>query len=147
MFKEVKLPSGAVLKLASAPFATSKALYQALLKEMKAVNIGSKGELGDTMKNIMCAGFSSPEVERCLEACMGHCLYDDGKGRCAKIDKDTFEPLAAREDYTSVCIEVAQENVSPFGKSLFALYCQMLASAESTPALRPQTTPSLPTSN
>jgi hypothetical protein len=33
--REVKLKSGAVLKLQAAPFKDAKALYQALLREMK----------------------------------------------------------------------------------------------------------------
>lgn len=145
-FREVKLPSGATLKVAPAPFAASKALYQALLKEMKGISVSGKGELGDLIKNVFCAGFSSPEIEACLWKCMAHSLYDNGKDQ-RKVDADTFEPVEARQDWTVVCIEVAEENVTPFGKSLMQLYFQYLASAESTQASRPPMSPSLPISN
>lgn len=132
-FKEVKLPSGAILKVVAAPFAESKALYQALLEEGKGISLGSKGELGDLIKNVFCFGFSSPKIEKCLWDCFSRCLYNDGKNEL-KIDHDTFEPASARQDYTMVCIEVAKENVAPFTKSLMLLYSQVLEKAESTPA-------------
>jgi len=136
-FREVKLPSGAVLKIAPAPFAESKALYEALLEELRGISIGSKIEMGELIKNAFCVGFSSPKVSDCLWTCLGRCLYND-----RKIDQDTFEPVKARVDYTTVCVEVAKENVDPFVKSLMQLYSQILASAESTPASGPAISPS-----
>lgn len=129
-FKEVTLPSGAILKIAPATFAESKALYQAMLEEAVHINIGSQGELGNVFKDLFCMGFASKKIEACLEACFKKCIYNDGKGDL-KIDKDTFEPVSAREDYLTVCMEVAKENVSPFMKSLYAEYRRVLAMIES----------------
>lgn len=130
-FKEIKLPSGAILKVAPAPFADSKALYQAILEEGKGIKVNSREEFGDLVKNVFCYSFASPKIEACLWKCFEKCLYDDTKGSAAKIDKDTFEPTERRQDWTQVCFEVAMENVSPFARGLMPLYSQILASAES----------------
>lgn len=114
--REVKMPSGAELVVSIAPFATAKKLYQALLRELKDLKITSEKE--DTtilFRQLFCIGFSSPEIEACLEECFKHCLY-----RGLKMDKDSFEPVDCREDYPYVCMEVAKDNVLPFVKGLFA---------------------------
>lgn len=127
--REVKLPSGAVLEVSPSPFAVSKALYQALLKEARGLNISTKAELQSVYKEIFCAGFSSPEIEECLWECFSRCIYRDKRG-ALKIDADTFEPVEARDDYMKVCLEVAKENVLPFAKSLYAEYLQMLGTID-----------------
>lgn len=119
--REVKLPSGAVLKITPAPFSTSKALYQAVLRELRAIHLDSKVEMSSLLKDVFCAGFSSAEVETALWECMARCTYNSGKGDL-KIDADTFEPLPCRDDYVKVCAEVAKDNVLPFVKSLYAEY-------------------------
>jgi hypothetical protein len=131
--KEIKLPSGALLKINASPFAVSKALYQAILKECKEIDFNSKMEVSTLYKEIFCTGFSSPEIEKCLWECLKRCTYNDGKGDL-KIDDQTFEPVANREDYMKVCIEVTKENVLPFGKSLYAEFQLILATTENTPA-------------
>lgn len=123
--KEVKLPSGAKLSIGLPPFEDSKALYQAFLKEIKTIAIAGKTEMASFYKDLVCVGFSSKEIEACLWECFKHCTYDSGKSPL-KIDKDTFEPVTAREDYLTVCMEVAKENIAPFGKSLYAEYGQAL---------------------
>jgi hypothetical protein len=131
--KEVKLPSGAVLKVSPAPFKDAKALYQALLKEARGIEINSKTEMAEIYKNLFCTGFSSEEVERVLWVCLARCTYNSGKGDL-KIDGDTFEPVEARDDYMQVCVEVAKENVLPFVKSLYAEYKRMLSMTENVQA-------------
>lgn len=121
MMKEVKLPSGATLKIALPPFEVSWALYQTILREAKTVAIVSKTEMASVYKDLFCIGFSSKEIERDLRECFKFCHYVDKRGEL-KIDKDTFEPVEARNDYMSVCMEVAKENVLPFVKSLYAEY-------------------------
>lgn len=121
MVKEIKLPSGAVLKINPAPFAKARALYQAVLQEVKLVEVQSKTEMAALYKDIACICFSSPLIEQRLWACFEHCQYNGGAGDL-KIDEDTFEPLAARNDYLVVCMEVAKENIGPFVKSLYAKY-------------------------
>lgn len=121
--KEVKCPSGAVLKITPAPFADAKALYQALLKEGRGIVFNSKQEWGEVLKDMLCTGFSSPEVETKLWVCLERCTYN-GTGADLKITPDSFEPVSAREDFTMVCMEVARENVIPFAKSLYAVFGQ-----------------------
>lgn len=131
--KEIKLPSGATLKVAPAPFAPAKALYQALLKEAKGITISTKREVSELYKDLFCTAFSSPEIEKWLWECMKYCTYDSGKGDL-KIGEDTFEPTESRDDFMSVCMEVAKENVLPFAKSLYAEYQRILAMMPSDPA-------------
>ena len=123
---ELKLPSGATLKINVAPFNESKALYQAVLEEVKLVNVSSDTDMMSLFKNLACAGFASKKIESCLWECFKRCTYDSGNGDM-KIDKDTFEPIEARGDYMSACIAIAKENIFPFVKSLYAEYDQFLA--------------------
>ncbi len=131
--REFKCHSGAILKINAAPFKDARALYKAVLKEAKGVDVSSKTEIPSLYKELFCVAFSSDEVEKALWACLNRCTYDNGNGDL-KIDDSTFEPVAARDDYLQVCMEVAKENVLPFGKSLYAEYLAMLAMSEKDPA-------------
>lgn len=132
------LPSGAELKVTVADFAVSKALYQAILEEAKAVHIDPVAEIDvNLFKDMFCACMSSKKVEVCLAECLKRVTYNG-----LKIDKDTFEPVEAREDFTTVCFEVAKENVAPFMKSLFAQFAPILGELKNGPALRQKTTTS-----
>ena len=131
--REVKLDSGSTLKVAPAAFPASKRLYQAILKEMKGVQIYSLAELPTVLKDVFCLGFASPEIEKCLYECFKNCTIDSGGGEI-RITEDSFERVEARQDYIQVCIEVAEENVRPFLKSLYAQYLRLLSMTESTPA-------------
>lgn len=124
---EITLPSGATLRIQVAQFAVSKALYQAMLRELRDVRITMRENVEDMLKNLFCAGFSSPAMEDALWACFQRCLYN-GK----KIDKDTFEPEDARGDYVQVCVEVGKANVFPFMKSLYADFAKYVQMAESS---------------
>lgn len=118
---EHKLPSGAVLKIQVAPFSDSKALYQAILEEMKGVVVTKDTDMSSVFKDVACIGFSSKKIEAALWKCFERCTYDSGKG-ALKIDSDSFEPVKSRDDYMAVCLNVAKENIAPFVKSLFAEY-------------------------
>jgi hypothetical protein len=131
--KEITLPSGAVLRITPSPFADAKALYQALLREAKGIRFNSATEMSEVFKDFFCLSFSSPEVERCLWECLKRCQYCDRRGDL-KIDKDTFEPIEARGDYTKVCAEVTKENVLPFVKSLYVEYETALSMTEKSPS-------------
>lgn len=124
--KEIKLPSGAVLKITPSPFKAAKALYQAILKEGRGVEVSTKTEMSTLFKDLFCTGFSSPQIEECLWACFQRCTYNGGNGDL-RISDDTFEPIQARDDYFTVCVEVAKENVGPFVKSLYAEYQRFIA--------------------
>lgn len=130
--REAKMPSGAVLKISLAPFAASKALYQALLAELRGIPMAAGMDRGNMFKDLFCTAFASPHIEAALAECFKRCTYNAGKGDL-KIDDQTFEVAAAREDYTAVCIEVAKENVSPFAKSLYAEYARLLATVDAIP--------------
>lgn len=131
--KEIKLPSGAVLKITPSPFQTAKALYQAVLKEGRSVEITAKTDMAALYKDLFCTGFSSPEIEKWIWECFKRCTYNSGNGDL-KIDADTFEPIKARDDYMSVCMEVAKENVGPFMKSLYAEYQRFMSMIHEDPA-------------
>lgn len=124
----VKCPSGAELKIHVAPFVDSKNLYQALLRELRDIKVDPSLALGTLYKELFCIGFSSLAIEACLWKCFERCIYNG-----LKVDKDTFESLEARDDYMVVCMEVAKDNVAPFGKSLYAEYVRMLAMIEKNP--------------
>lgn len=138
--KEIVLPSGRILRISQIPFADAKALYQAILSEVKDIKVDSGTQITSIFKDLFCVGFSSPKIEACLNKCMSRCTYGNGGEGDLRIDKDTFEDLQAREDYSDVCMEVTKEVVSPFGKSLFAAYSRILKEMGSDLTSRPQTT-------
>jgi hypothetical protein len=124
----IKMPSGAELKITLAPFADSKALYQAILEEVKHLKIDAKTEIdANLFKDLFCYGFSSIKVEKALEQCMKRCLLNG-----IKIDKETFEPEEFRQDYLMACIEIAKANVMPFLKPLLAQFSQAIAMTQNT---------------
>src|SRR6185503_11722971 len=129
-FREIKMPSGATLKIQAAPFAQAKTLYQAILEETKAIDFKQEGEVGNLIKTAVMTVFSSRKVEEALWACLPKCLYNSGQGDL-KIDKDTFEPLMARGDYVLVCVEVGKENILPFMSGLYAVWSELLGTIES----------------
>lgn len=120
--KEVVLPSGAKLKITPSSFAVSKELFQAVSEELKSLSISASTEIDiNLFKDFFCAGLSSKKIEKCLWECMKKATYND-----LKITEDTFEPVEAREDYLQVMFEVAKENITPFMKSLFASFGDIL---------------------
>lgn len=111
---KVALPSGAELEIMIAPFAQSRALYQAILEELKDVKLDPKAEVDvNFIKDLFCAGLSSKKIEEALGPCLGRATYNK-----LKITNDTWEPKEARQDYMHACFEVAKENVAPFMKTL-----------------------------
>lgn len=125
---EVALPSGAILKIQVAPFGDAKALYQAVLEELRAIPMSAATDIAAALKDIACAGFSSKKIEARLDECLKRCLFND-----LKIDKDTFEPLDRRGDYIPMCIAVMKENILPFAKGLYAEYGTLLQMTEQSP--------------
>ena len=128
--KEVKLPSGAVLKIGVVPFADARALYQSLLEEVKDLRIDSSQEVDiNIVKDLVCVALSSKKIEANLEKCMARCLYKN-----LKIDSDTWEPVSARDDYIMACVEVTKETVAPFTKSLYAKFSPFIQGILKSPA-------------
>lgn len=124
--KEVRLPSGAVLKIGSIPFDPSNELKKAVMVKVLQIPITSKNEVLNVSKDMLCLLLSDERVEQCLWKCMERCLYSDSRGEL-KIDKGTFEPFDCRQDFIDVQAAVAEECLMPFSKGLFALLQRVLA--------------------
>lgn len=126
----VTLPTGAQLEITVSPFAPAKALYQAVLEELKGLNLDPTKEIDvNLFKDFFCTGFASKKIEACLWECMKRATYNG-----LKVSDDTFEPVEAREDYIQVCFEVAKANIAPFLKSLYAQFGPILAKLQSAQA-------------
>jgi hypothetical protein len=126
----MKTSTGAELRINAAPFEESLELLHAFLEEAKAVEIkAGKEHLPNVLKNVFCGAFSSPKLRVPLWKCMERCLY---KG--VKITPAAFEDVKAREDYMEICYLVAEENLKPFTKSLYAQFEELLKKIESLPA-------------
>ncbi|MCI4444368.1 MAG: hypothetical protein JHC39_12775 [Lentimicrobium sp.] len=130
--KEIKLPSGATLKISLAPFAESKSLYQAILEELKFTDITPRMEVSAVFKNISFIAFSSKKIESCVETCFKRCLYDSGKGDL-KIDSQTFESAENRIDYISAYTAVIEENITPFLSGLYVEFQRFMQRLPSVP--------------
>lgn len=121
--KTMTLPSGAKLEITDAPFLEARALYQAVAEELKGVKVNPQDEVDvNLFKDMFCLAISSKKIEAALSACMRRATYDG-----QRITDDTWEPVAARGDYLTACMEVASVNIQPFMKSLFAQYGDILA--------------------
>lgn len=119
--KEFTMPSGAVLKITLAPFPVSKALYQAIMEELRSVKIDETEEVGvNLFKDLFCMGFSSKKIDAAIAECLKRVTYND-----EKITVDTFEPEVARGDYLIVCLKVVEENLAPFTKNLYAEFSRL----------------------
>lgn len=125
--RDVKLPSGATLGVDSAPFEVSKNLYQVLLFEMRALDISFGVELSNQLTKMFIYGLSSKAIDQAMVPCLKRCTYNG-----LKIDHDTFEPVEAREDWVKVLALVAEENIAPFMKSLFAEFKLAYSTIQST---------------
>lgn len=136
--KKITLPSGAELVVTLAPFADGKALYQAMLEEIKGLKLDPKETIGENLiKDLVCIGFSSKKIEAALDKCFQRVTYNQ-----LKVDKDTWESVEARGDYLQACIEVAKENILPFVKSLSAEFLPIFQMIRGDLALRQKTTQS-----
>lgn len=117
--REKKLESGAVLVVNAAPFSESKKLYQVFLEETKGVAFKSDVSF---FKDMACSLFGSKAFDSALSECMKRCTYNGHQ-----VTDALFESEENRADYVAVCLEVAQENLVPFTKALFAGLSQSVA--------------------
>lgn len=141
MMTEISLPSGAVLKLGKIPFAEAMELNEAVIEELKSIHFTSDTEMATLYKDLFCTGFSSKKIKSALWKCMARCIYNGGIGEL-KIDKDTFEPEEARQDYASVCMEVAKFAMLPFLKPHSVAFYQILESLKGSPESKGAPSPS-----
>lgn len=129
MTYDITLESGNTLKITLSPFAVSKALYQAILEELKTMRLDPEAEVDvNLFKDLFCTGFSSKKIEACLNECFKKTLYNS-----VHITAETFEPVSAREDYLAVCWEVTLHNILPFTKNLSQQFSRM---SQSMPVLQ-----------
>lgn len=120
--KEIKLPSGATLKITLSSFSVAKALLQAVTEEAKGMTISGETEIDfNLMKDLLCTALSSKKIEACIWECCKKATYNG-----IKISEETFEDEDARQDYFTVMLEVSKENLLPFMKSLSAQYGDIL---------------------
>ena len=119
--KEFDLPSGASLKVGLASFEAGRNLYQIIAKELRDLKIDENEEIGANLfKDLFCTALSSKEIEKSIMACANKSLYNG-----SKISIETFEPEEARQDYIESLYLIAEVNLSPFGKALYAKYGQV----------------------
>lgn len=113
------LKSGAELQLQIAAFSVSNKLFQAVINEIRLVDIKIDGVksfedllTGDLngVKNVLLQIAGSKSVEMAIHECMKCCLYKGVRLDAAK----SFEPQDARQDYLPVAWEVMKFNLSPF---------------------------------
>jgi hypothetical protein len=122
--KEIDLPSGAKLRFRHPPYADADALLKAVMMESVKVPILSQDELLNLSKTHLCVAFSSDAIQKALWKCMASSTYHDERGDL-KIEKDLFEPVSAREDYPILAMEVLQQTLAPFGKSLLLVFSRL----------------------
>lgn len=130
--KEIKLPSGATLKISHVDFEDAWDLYQAICEEMKSTQFSSEVEMSTLVKDIVLTSFSSQKICGKVIKCFKRCTYDNGKGDL-KIDNQTFESEEARQDYVMVLVEVCEYAIVPFIKHLYAVYSRTLLAITKSP--------------
>lgn len=126
----MKLPSGAELKANLAPFSDAKALLQALAEEGIELEIRGDQEVDyNFFKNIIFKALSSKKIEDCVLKCASRSVIEG-----VKITPDLFEAEDKRGDYYPMCLKVAEVNLLPFTKSLYAKLSPILEKLKSSPA-------------
>ena len=151
--KEFNLKSGAVLIITAAPFGEADELKDALLAEMKdlqVVDAFQKLDLGKMvaggaqakdlpagifpiMWKAVLGAATDPAVKRALMKCAQRASYDGIKVNAALFD-DPDKGTQAREDYYEICTRIVEVNVAPFFKRLFSASREPERSAVGSPA-------------
>jgi hypothetical protein len=116
---EMRLPSGAALEITLAPFADAKALAQAVLIELRKIEIREDVDHWALIKDLVCTGLSSKEIESAMNKCLARCTYNG-----IRIGADTWEPVSARADYVPAIYRVIEENITPFLSGLLPEFSQ-----------------------
>lgn len=128
MSRELTLPSGKTLLIQPADFKTAKDLYKAFAEEFLKLDINEDTDVKwGVIKNLVCSALASDKIEKCLWECFKTVTIDK-----LKIDQQTFEPVDARDDWFTVCMEVARDNVLPFTRSLMPWFLVLLEKARSS---------------
>lgn len=121
--KEITLPSGRELKITPAVFTDASALYKSIALEGSLLRFDPKEKIDvNLIKDGFCVLISSDRIEKAVWKCFERSTYNG-----LKITQDTFEDEKAREDYFTICKEVALVNVAPFLKGLSVEFDQVRA--------------------
>lgn len=132
--KELKGHNGVKIVINPAPFKLVKRLRQCIAKELlkHKVDVGNptsfddlkgsiKGNISEYLniiKDIILGLEVSEDFESVLWECMSECTYKN-----IAITESLFDDIpTAREDYDLIVMEVIQENLAPFLKSLLGLF-------------------------
>ena len=128
----MKLESGAVVSIQPADIEDSWALLQAFAREGLSIQVLGGDEQAGVLKNIFCASLASSALHQALLKCALRCTYNS-----LKVEPATFQDVKSREDYLEVLYLVAEANLKPFTKSLYARFkgiLEQLAALQNTPA-------------
>lgn len=125
---DIKLPSGALLKVNLAPFGEARALHKAFLDASKTIQVVTGAQVVNVYKDVDCLMFSNEKIDGAAWKCMSRCLYDG-----LKIDETTFESEKARDDFTTVYREVTRANLRPLMRNLSAGCLLFLTALENAP--------------
>lgn len=106
--KSLTLPSGAILKIQTAPWEDAHKLYKTFMSVVSKVSFSSEEVLSFVAKMSISA-----ELEDALWVCMGRATWNG-----QKINKDLFEQDEARIDFLLIQKEVLAFNLAPFLQSL-----------------------------
>lgn len=115
MSDEIKLESGATLKISVAPFLDAKALFDSCMEELKSVDVSSERDMASVIKDIACVALSSKKIEKAIMKCAERATYNG-----LRISFETFEDVSARRDYLEVIQKIAEKNLEPFTSALAA---------------------------
>lgn len=126
--REVKLESGATLKIYPSTFGDARKLFKVMVAEaqkLEVLSLTPEQMLESLWKNTL----ASDAVEQAVQACLVSCVYFRPGQKELKVDEDTFRDQATWSDFLPVCYEVVKENVLPFMKGLSVGFGKMLAEA------------------
>lgn len=133
------LTSGKDLKITIATFEEANALWMAVNKDLKSVNMASDVEIDPNLiKDLFCTVASSKDIRQAMQPLLRRCLYNG-----EKIDEKTFDSREAREDYLEIFEMVATENLLPFTKRLVQKYKAIIFQIMSKSQASEQTTPQI----
>jgi hypothetical protein len=118
MGKIIHLSSGAELDITMASFEEADVLLDAVLKEVEGINVTSKDDHINVLKNIFTRAKLSPAIKAALKPCLDRTTYNKVK----LINNDIFEDEKNRRDYLIVLKEVLEYNLTPFFASLISSF-------------------------
>lgn len=120
---EIQLPSGSVLKVTPLPFQEAVEVKQMIADELSRIEVDLSGINIVKITEVDVLRFSKPmmqilsnkKIATMAQRCFKRCTYNG-----IKIDENTFEDVAARQDYLPCCFHALRENLTPFFASLLS---------------------------